>query len=314
MTSISLPIGAVPLNRGSGSGPSSIPVQGWAAVAFGSVFALPGAGIILLALGVIGDVDRGRNAPRWVVFVAGVIFFLAGAFVVAGGIGNLRMRRRVAALQRHFPDDPWRWDHGWSDTGVTDASGRGIARLIGFFVFLELFLAPFHWIGWFSPERPLPFRLLPLLFDLVALGVLWQAGVLVARRRRYGATSLRFGRFPFFAGSDVRVALPRTGQLTFLARLTATLRCIQERYEQRGSGENRSTKVVYYELWSRTIEVEPSRRGEFEMTFALPPDVPATELSARPARFWELELASGEVVGADYAATFLVPVYGRIRR
>ena len=317
MTSASLPTlpaSAVPLNRGSGSGPSTIPMQGWPAVAFGSVFALPGAGIILLALGVVGDVDRGRNAPRWVVLVAGVIFLLAGLFVIAAGIGTLRMRRRVAALQRHFPDDPWRWDHDWSETGAYDGSGGRIARLVGFFLFLELFLAPFHWIGWFSPERPLPFRIVPLVFDLVAVGLLWQAGVLIARRRRYGATVLRFARFPFHVGSDVRVALSRVGQLALVPRLTATLRCVQERYEQRGSGRDRSTQVVYYELWSRAIDVEPSRRGDFEMVFELPHDVPSTELSARPARFWELELTSGDVAGADYVSTFLVPVYGRVRR
>ena len=313
MTAISLPATAVPLNRGTGSGPSTVPMQGWPAVLFGSVFAIPGIGIMLLALGLIGDIDRGRNAPRWVVFVAGMIFFLAGAFVIAAGVGTLRMRRRVAELQRHFPDHPWRWDHEWSDTGAYDASVPRIARTIGLFLFLELFLAPFHWIGWFSPERPLAFRLVPLLFDLVALGVLWQAGVLLARRRRYGATAVRFARFPFHVGGDVRVALPRAGHLAALPRLKATLRCVQERYEQRGTGKERSTQVVYYALWSRTIDVEPSRRGDFEMVFELPGDVPSTELSARPARFWELELASGEVPGADYSATFLLPVYGRVR-
>ncbi|HEX2718998.1 MAG TPA: hypothetical protein VHM67_15120 [Gemmatimonadaceae bacterium] len=311
MTSIPLPPNAVALNRGSGSGPSRIPMQGRAAVLFGSLFALPGVGIALLALGVIGDVDRGRNAPRWAVLVCGVIFFTAGAMIIAAGLETLKIRRRAADQQRHFPRDPWRWDHSWSETGATDGSGGRIARALGFALFLELFLTPFHWVGWFSPERPLPFRIIPLVFDLVVVGLLWHAGVLVARRRRFGSPVLRFARFPFLAGGSVEVTLPRFGQLGFVSRLTATLRCIQERYETRDSGDDRSREVVYYALWSETLQVEPSRRGDFEMRFELPADAPSSELSTRPARFWELELASGDIPGADYSATFLIPVYAR---
>lgn len=311
MTSISLPRNAVPLSRGSGSGPSRIPIQGWPAVLFGSLFAIPGAGIILLALGLIGDVDSGRNAPRWAVLVCGVIFLAAGGGIIAAGVETLRLRGRVAEQQRHFPRDPWRWDYPWSETGATDGSGSRIARALGFALFLELFLTPFHWVGWFSPERPLPFKVVPLVFDLVVVGLLWHAGVLVARRRRYGAPVLHFARFPFLVGASVEVTLPRFGGLGSVPRLTATLRCVQERYETRGTGDDRSREVVYYELWSHTMQVEPSRRGDFEMRFELPTDAPSSELSARPARFWELELASGDIPGVDYSTTFLIPVYAR---
>jgi hypothetical protein len=313
MTSIPLLPSARPLNRGSGSGPSRIPMHGWPAILFGSLFALPGIGVSLLALGVIGNVDEGRHAPRWAILICGVVFFTAGALVIAAGAETLGIRRRVAEQQRHFPYDPWRWDHPWSETGATDGSGARLAKAVGFALFLGLFLTPFHWVGWFSPERPLPFRIIPLVFDLVVVGLLWHAGVLIARRRRYGAQLLRFARFPFLAGGTVDVSLPRFGQLALVPRLAATLRCIQERYETRGTGDDRSREVVYYALWAHTVEVTPSRRGDFEITFALPEDAPSSELSARPARFWELELASGPLPGPDYSATFLIPVYARGR-
>ena len=60
---------------------------------------------------------------------------------------------------------------------------------------------------------------------------------------------------------------------------------------------------------------EPAANApSFDFVFPLPDDVPGTRLSERPARYWELDVSSGEVAGPDFEATFLVPVYERAER
>jgi hypothetical protein len=44
------------------------------------------------------------------------------------------------------------------------------------------------------------------------------------------------------------------------------------------------------------------------VTFSVPADVPATDLSSYACRYWDVDVEAG-TDGVDYAARFLVPVY-----
>jgi hypothetical protein len=129
------------------------------------------------------------------------------------------------------------------------------------------------------------------------------------RRARFGRRTLHFARFPFLSGETLEASLDRRGALEAVPAITATLRCVQERYETRGAGRNRTQQVVCYELWSDTRTVEGAGQPSFDFTFPIPPDAQGTALGERPARYWELDVTSGDVPGVDFAATFLVPVY-----
>ena len=304
MTSIEIPTTAVELRTTSPR--SAFAMAGWPSVNYGIRCALVGAAII--AVSRFGS-DARVHAPRTVIAACGAIFALAGAYVAINGIVDIRRKRATARLAATMPAEPWSWDYPWQPEGIGNDTRREIARASGFALFCVVFLTPFHWIGFFSPHPVPPFAVGALIFDLVVVGVLARAVRLALMRRRYGASWLRFRRFPFHPGEPVELSLDGYGGLSAMPRLTGTLRCVQERYESRGTGRNRSTKVICYALWSATVVAERNRDGGFDFSFDVPPDVRTTALAERPARYWELAVSSDDVPGVDYSASFYVPVY-----
>lgn len=308
MTSIELPSTAIELR--SSSPRSAIAMTGWPSVIFGGVFVLAGAGILARAF--LGG-TAGMHTPRAVVGACGAIFALAGLYVVINGVAAVLRRREAGKRAAAMPGEPWFWDYPWNCEGIGNDTRREIARALGFVAFLVIFLTPFHWIGFFAPHPAPPFAVGSIIFDLIAVGVLVRAGRLALMRRRYGASWLRFRRFPFHPGEPVEVSLDGYGGLSAMTKLTGVLRCVQERYETRGSGRSRSTQVICYALWSATTVAERNRNGGFDFSFAVPKDAPSTALAERPARYWELAVTSDDVPGVDYSASFYVPVYAATR-
>ena len=291
---------------------SGTTIHGLPSIAFGSVFAVMGMTVGLLAL--YGQLDRASGTPWWLVPLVGGLFALAGMSFVAHGVIGVRMQRRVERLRETHMREPWVWDYPWNEFGSRDDSGRRIARAVWMTGFIGLFAVPFNWIGFFSPERPVPFTIAAVLMDCFVVGCAWRATYLIGRRAKYGVSMMRFRRYPFKPGGEVELHLARPMRLAGVTAPEALLRCVQERYETHGTGKNRSTVVVAYELWSATRTAE-YRRGEFVWRFELPETVPGTALSERPPRYWEIELKIA-VPGVDYAGTFLIPIYddGRLRR
>ena len=304
MTSIELPSSAVELR--SASPRSAIAMAGWPAILFGGVFVVAGAFIVARAT--LGGAE-GMNSPRWVAGAAGMIFLLAGLWVSGNGVADVLRARDVAQRAAAMPREPWEWDYHWRRDGIESDSARDIVRAFGIVVFIAVFSLPFHWIGFFAPRAPRAFAVAAVLMDVVLVWLIYRALRLVLMRRRYGRSWLRYARFPFRAGDRVELSLDSFGALSLVPSLEATLRCVQERYETRGTGKSRSRQVVCYELWSAEATVEKDRKGFFDFAFDIPRDAPSSALRERPARYWELVLASGDVPGVDYEARFLVPIY-----
>ena len=308
MTSIEIPSTAVELRTESPR--SAFAMSGWPSVNYGMLFVLAGVGIGVRAL--LGG-TQGMHAPRTVIAACGGIFALAGLYVAINGVIDIRRKRAVALRAAAMPAEPWWWDYPWRPEGIGNDTWREIAKALGFALFFVIFLTPFHWIGFFAPHPAPPFAVGALIFDLVVIGVLARAVRLALMRRRYGASWLRFRRFPFHPGERVELSLDGYGGLSALPSLTGTLRCVQERYETRGTGRNRSTKVICYALWSATTVAERNRDGGFDFEFDVPAGERSCALRERPARYWELAVNSDDVPGVDYAASFYVPVYPRSR-
>ena len=181
--------------------------------------------------------------------------------------------------------------------------------------FLALFLAPFNALAFFG-ELPwwgrLGFGTVSGVFDLLAAYVLYRFGRALVQLLRYGSGGLRYGRFPFFLGEDLDVTLRPPGALPD-GPLRATLRCVLERYENRGTRSRPSPTAVCYELYAdeKMATVPPGVAGRalgVVLSFRLPEDRPSTDLAEPPLTYWELEVR-GEGPGVDYEVTFLVPVY-----
>jgi hypothetical protein len=244
--------------------------------------------------------------PPLVAAPIGITFALVGFAFIVSGARDLRRRAALPALQARYAGQPWMWDYPWDRRGGRDETAGDIGRTLWVVAFMVLFLVPFHWIAFFSRERPVVVQLATSIFDLFLAAILARAVYLALRLARYGRSRIRFASFPFTAGKDVEIDLTTLSALARRAPMVATLRCVQERYETRRRGRDRERVTVCYEL-SRDERVVAA--GEPSVRFALPPTAPSTALAELPPRYWELELRTDGVPGVDYGATFLVPVY-----
>jgi len=130
---------------------------------------------------------------------------------------------------------------------------------------------------------------------------------------RYGNSFLAYDEFPFFLGCTFRGRLRVPCHFALLNSLRLTLRCLQERYVTTGQGDDRSSRVVCYELYKDSITFDQQQLAncigaEIPVEFRLPADKLPTTLAATPPTYWQIE-ARGRGRGANYEAYFLVPVY-----
>ncbi len=238
-----------------------------------------------------------------------------GLSLILHGFKGLGRRARVAGLKRAHPDEPWLWDYPWDRYGARDDNRRRVVRAFVGAAFFVLFLLPFNYVGFVMDDVPGRWLWMGIvgLFDLVTLAAIGHAIYLLLRYLKYGTSALSFDAIPFRVGQEAGLRFLGPGRGEVPDRVVVTLRAIEERYETRGSGKNRSQRVVCYENYADTRTVEDVRvrwegRRGLALRFALPADAAGTRLSERPPRYWELEV-SADVPGVDYKATFLLPVY-----
>jgi hypothetical protein len=295
---------------------SGTTVHALPSVAFGCVFALAGAstGFFLLRDPSVAATNR------LVGLLAALLFAACGLSFVVHGLLGLRREARVRAGRLSHPREPWRWDYPWEAAGPRDDAVTRPFTWLWRAAVLVLFLLPFNYFILFGEDFPLLARLVFGLFigcfDLLALYTLYRLGHALLQLARYGRGRLALDRFPVFPGETLDAYL-RSGRPIPATTLTATLRCVEERYETRGHGENRSKRVVCYELYadSKAVRVYPGTVGSSgaHLRFEIPPygsGLPGTRLGERPPTYWELRLEAASP-GADYEATFLIPVYAR---
>lgn len=291
---------------------SGAPIDGWKSVLFGLPFLLAGLAIECAALNLL---PGRKNAPDWLIGLIGAFFFLAGAFLIVHG---LRGAARQAEYERESsarPGEPWLCDHHWHREGVGfSAFNSMLQRLVAALVW-NAFLIPFFWVGLNQRGVGRVFLVFASLFALFGL-VFWARWIqMLADLVRYGNSFLYYDEFPYFLGQTLRVRLRAPRHVASTDELALTLRCLQEKYVTTGSGNNRSTQVVCYELYKdattfSSTQLAACAGGDIPVEFHLPADQYATALAETPPTYWEVE-ARGKARGADYEAFFLVPVYKR---
>lgn len=289
---------------------STTTIHGWASVAFGLPFVVVGVVILARTLRATALPAGTVDAPSWIGRIIGGLFAAAGVWLVANGARDLRRRARLRVLVRRYPDQPWMWDYAWDRLGGRDGTPAVALRSAIGALFIGLFLVPFNWLALTVHDMRWLLRGIVALLDAGAVAMVGYAVYLVLRLARYGVSHLQFGAFPMRPGDTATLTLLRGSGAIPLHPLRATLRCVQERYEVRGSGRNRQNVVVCYALYEATRTTTPpaDAGAPASLAFDVPGDAPGTALGELPPRYWELELRS-EMPGIDYGATFLVPIY-----
>jgi hypothetical protein len=152
-----------------------------------------------------------------------------------------------------------------------------------------------------------------VIFGLLGLIFWYRWAAMLLDLLRYGNSFLTYESFPYSLGGALRARLRSPHHVSMIDELTLTLRCVQEKYVTTGSGQNRTTNVVCYELYQDVStftrdQLTGLAGNDISMEFHLPSDLPATTLVATPPTYWEIE-ANGKARGTGYQAFFLVPVY-----
>ncbi len=291
---------------------SAAPIDGWKSVFFGLPFLLAGIGIACAALNIV---NTRKHAPDWLIGLIGGFFFSAGAFLVIHG---LRGAARKAACQREAAEHPgqtWLSDYHWHREGITfSAFNAMLSRFIAALIW-NAFLIPFFWVGLHERGMGRVFLVFAGLFALIGL-IFWARWLqMLGDLLRFGNSFLNYDDFPFFLGQSLRARLRAPRHVSALDELTLTLRCVQEKYVTTGSGNNRSTRVVCFELYKDSVTFSRDQLtglagGDTPVDFKLPQTQQSTSLACAPPIYWEIQ-ANGTARGADYEAYFLVPVYAR---
>jgi hypothetical protein len=296
---------SVLLNHGT---QSAIAINGWKSVLFGSPFLAAGVFIELAALDVISP---RKNAPDWLTGIIGAMFLLPGAFLVVHGFHDLFRKAAWKREAAKYPGEPWVYDFHWHREGIAfSAFDDMLQRLLGALLW-NAFLIPFAWIG--TQRGAWPFLIGAVIFALLGLVFWYRWATMLFDLLRYGNSYLYYDSFPYTLGGNLRVRLRTPRHISAIDELTATLRCVQETYVTSGTGQNRSTKVVCYELYRDVLTLDRDRLtglagNDVPFEFRVPPDQQTTTLASTPPTYWEIEV-NGKARGVDYEASFLVPVY-----
>jgi len=140
-----------------------------------------------------------------------------------------------------------------------------------------------------------------ILFDLLLR--IWQA----ARQTR-----IRWATLPVFPGGRLQGMLILRPVLEPIGAVRTVLRCVRD---QRGAAEAGGEApleptILYQQISEIPIPVEQEKLRKLNLAFAIPPDLPGTDLSQAEATYWQVALRI-PVVGPDFEAAFLAPVYAK---
>jgi len=288
-------------------------IHGWSSVLFGLLFAAAGIYIILISFNVIETPDNKFHVPRYMTAMFGGVFFMPGLFLVIHGLLSLNYRPAKYLVNA----SQWDNDYNWNHQQINDRSRPDLVKFFFSTLILILFLLPFHlFIFKFLGGSKISYfpKVLMIIFDLAVLIIIWTYFKKLFRYLKYGMSSLRFNQFPFFLGNNLDLTFIINKQISGTKHISATIQCIEEKYETRCSGDNKRSVVVCYHLYSESKGIEfPSNVDYGSLQIPIQFDLPSeeiyrTRLKERPPTYWELEIKA-ETDGIDLAKNFLLPVY-----
>ncbi len=280
-------------------------------VIFSTVFVGAGTAIALVGAKIIPVNPRTVHAPYAVLMIAGIVFAMAGLTIAGMTVGQFRAERRRRLAAKQYGADRAMLDYPWNHLGFEPSRWKpAMSALLGS-IFMTLFLTMFNFWAFFA-DGPIVVKIVVTLFDLIALYTWYIAVLKIGRALKFSDSHVEFLTFPYRISNPVQLRWHPPKELTRATKGSFTLRCVEEWFEETGTGKNRTTRLVQEELWSGIWILEEPRmfaRGEqLDLQFEIPQDVPPTNLSAAQPLFWELVVVL-EQPGFDFEGRYLIPVY-----
>jgi hypothetical protein len=317
---------------------SSMPVG--VGIVFGGIFVVLGVVGVLASAGVFGvGFEAGRKAPHWVFAAFGIFSFCLGAFVCGMFVRTALAQRRRDRLMRENPTHAAFMDYPWNESGFVASPWPKTVRLLAWGLVIGVFLVPFNYFifgeAW-KVAMTLPesvglwermakagarIEVMPTviicIFDIVVVCLFGGFVLALARALRFGSGRLTWARFPISPGeeAELRFELPRA--IAWFEQAEIELRCIEEFWEESGSGKRRGRSLVHEQVWGDKWSISGGEYDAVSRTiaarFQIPPDAQSTSIAGMAPVFWRADLRV-KMAGPDYVASFLVPVYAPQRK
>ncbi len=281
-------------------------------VAVMSLFGLP-----FLGMGLFAGYSFLHNASQPLASrIGGAVFASVFAFIggglIFGSFYGYSLQKKRADREMAHPDSPWLWREDWAASRVESTNKAGVrgwwigAALINM-LSLPMFLGT---IGKAIQTQD-PSYLLPLLFCLAGLLVLFGAIRATLRLKRFGKTYFEMNSLPFVPGGRVAGSIHLQMPAEAAHGIDLKLTCFRK--VEVGGGQNRSWEQV--PLWeaSKNIPAGGLARGPLDtvvpVEFYLPAEAFQTDHNTLSDQvFWQLK-ASADVPGVNYQDEFEVPVF-----
>jgi hypothetical protein len=274
-------------------------------------FGIPfmGVGVLVLVLA-SRQVDLAQKKTL-LPLLFGAIFGLAGLFVTTFGIRQV-LARTAGPVRRD--DHPWTSDNDWDPSGAkpddpTSAFTKFLGRLV-----LFAFAVPLNLL-WTVPIQgggKLVVAVVVGLFDLIALGVLFELVRNFVQAARVGSTRLVWRKLPVFTGDRFEAVFQTSRTMRPNGPPEVTLRRIEQRMDiLPRTGVNAGLHA--YEAWSSRKQFPDFAREamtSFPFSIDVPASQPGTDLSKNECTYWQVAV-SVPVAGPNVEAVFLIPIYDR---
>lgn len=220
-------------------------------------------------------------------------------------------------LMRKYPGQPWMWREDWSSGRLeSNIKGKMFAAIFG-----ALFWNVISWVctfAAFSNAEEIGSKgilLAVLLFP--AIGIVLAAGAIyyVLVRLKFGKSVFAMAYVPGVVGGSISGVVQTSVNIIPEDGFRLALRCFRRTVTYSISNGKRRSNVSEVVLWedSRVMEREVLEsdltQSHIPVLFAIPYEAePTCHEDPSNSIVWRLE-ATAKVPGADYSATFEVPVF-----
>ena len=271
-------------------------------VFFGIPFAVIGAALMVISF-------SGGGA---LLFSIGLMFALAGGWVVVWAIIAAKGLSEAAELALDHPDEPWRWRKDWNEglvRGMSEASASlliGLAAVVDAMTFPILFLVPGE-VGKGNPAA-----LIALLFPLAGVLLTFKVARVLWSWWGIGPAFFQMDQIPGVIGGKLKGNVLMPPLLCPTGDTRIVLECLRLQLSANG-------KVNKESVWWRTETVVPQsdpvwQEGavDIPVAFDIPEDQPATttwqQKTGSYAARWRVRVET-PLAGPDFQAQFDVPVF-----
>ena len=149
-----------------------------------------------------------------------------------------------------------------------------------------------------------------LIFDLVALAVVYDTLLRIWLRLAHGRPRLDWKTFPTLVGQRFEATFSPGRSIHMTGPAKVELTCVEQAVDTTGS----QSTIACYGIYTASQTIAPPADGRrvktLDISVEVPREAPGTNLSASPSKvvFWRLTVVA-PVLGPDVSAAFLVPIY-----